>query len=59
MIDRKKRKVKVRDSVNVSSGTLQAIHIEQREGKMVTTGGVDTVIYVLGINPDTKKREKR
>jgi WD40 repeat protein len=37
---------------------LSSCDIEAREGRLLAVGGVDTKVYVLGINPEIKKREK-
>lgn len=54
----KKRKMKFKHRGMVSGGMLSSVDIEPKEGKMVAAGGVDTKLYILGINPDTKKKEK-
>lgn len=52
------KKVKVKGIENVSNGILSCCDIEPRDGKFIASGGVDTKISVLEINPNAIRGEK-
>ena len=54
----KKRRIKPKAQCQIGKGSLEACHIEPKEGKLIAVGGLDTDVYVYAINPDTKKKEE-
>ena len=58
LLEINKNKIRQKGISNPSSGAIRACDIDEREGKLMAVGGVDSKIYLLGINPDAKRKEK-
>jgi hypothetical protein len=53
-----KKGAKIAEEPKVTNGLLMTVAIEQKEGKLVACGGIDTKLHLFSINPSGKKKEK-
>ncbi len=53
-----KKGTQIVEEPKVTNGLLMTCAFENREGKLLACGGIDTKLHIFSVNPSGKKKEK-